>query len=276
MSSDATDCLIGFGANLGQPESALQQVIDHLQNTSTINSVVTSRPYQTRSVGDPDQPDYLNAAIRITTTLAAPELLQLLLEIEKNLGRQREHGSVWQPRKADLDILLFGSEIIRQNQLVVPHPRMTFRRFVLEPASEIANELIHPVCQVSIGDLLKKINQKKKFILLAVDAAFQEKNFFERVLEIQSINFSENRFHFAGSQTPDGIEIGCVKSAQQYRQQAATATLVAVFQEHVQRADWIRETQHFPGPSIVLVDDKPITFAKELDAACQAMMPLER
>ena len=165
-----TDCLIAFGSNLGAEESVLQQAITHLQSHPEIRITGASRPVWTAAVGGPEgQSDYLNAAIRLETTFNPQQLLLQTRKIETGLGRERRQR--WGARRIDLDILLFGEQQVDSLELTIPHPRMSFRRFVLEPAAEIAAEMTHPVCQRSIGQLLEHLNQKPNEIIWAAEKA---------------------------------------------------------------------------------------------------------
>jgi len=114
---------------------------------------------ETRPVGGPPgQPAYLNAACLIETSFEPEDLLEMLAAIENTLDRRREQR--WGPRSIDLDLLLHGDRIIENERLQLPHPRMTTRRFVLEPAAEIAPDLQHPQAGCTIGDLLENISQR--------------------------------------------------------------------------------------------------------------------
>jgi 2-amino-4-hydroxy-6-hydroxymethyldihydropteridine diphosphokinase len=110
--------------------------------------------YETAAWGKEDQSDFLNQALEIQTDLDAPNLMAVLLDIEEKMGRRRagKYGS----RMIDIDILFFNTDIIRLPQLIVPHPEIQNRRFVLTPMDEIAPQFIHPVLGQSIRDLLKE------------------------------------------------------------------------------------------------------------------------
>jgi 2-amino-4-hydroxy-6-hydroxymethyldihydropteridine diphosphokinase len=109
--------------------------------------------YETSPVGNSDQPMFYNAVLRLHTALPPHELLERLLRIETAIfGRIR--ASRWEQRRIDLDLLLYGETAIHDDRLTVPHPRMTGRRFVLQPLSDIAPDLMHPVSGKSIAEML--------------------------------------------------------------------------------------------------------------------------
>ena len=134
---------IGFGANLGDPQKAIQSALRSLVSTSGTSVTAVSSFYRTAPVGFDDQPDFLNGVARIKTNLDSGVLLGRLLEIESEIGRIRT-SERFGPRVIDLDLLLFGDQIIDSDVLTVPHPRMQLRRFVLEPLAEIEGEMVFP------------------------------------------------------------------------------------------------------------------------------------
>jgi len=185
------DCLIAFGANLGETSQTLGLALRSLESTEVV--VAVSQTMQTPAVSDrPGQPEYTNAAIRIRSRKNPFELIERLLEIEEQLGRRRGElqtsGSSteskntgekrWTSRTVDLDIVLFGDQMIHSQNLTVPHPRMSLRRFVLEPASGIAGDMIDPVSGLTIDDLLTHINRVQKIVLLAFEPGWPQKHFF--------------------------------------------------------------------------------------------------
>ncbi len=113
--------------------------------------------YETSPVGTDSTGTFFNAVLRITTELGPRQLLSALLDIEERVFR-RERSIANGPRSLDLDLLLYGEQIITETDLIIPHPRMTERRFVLQPLSDIGAELLHPVARISIGHLLKSLN----------------------------------------------------------------------------------------------------------------------
>jgi len=128
-------CYLGVGSNLGKRKENIQKALDSLKSARGIKIEKISRVYQTKPVGGPPQGKFLNAAIKIKTSLGAHSLLKILKKIEKDLGRKKSLR--FGPRQIDLDILLYGERIIQTKNLVVPHPRMFQREFVLRPLREI-------------------------------------------------------------------------------------------------------------------------------------------
>ena len=136
-----TRAYVGLGANLGDTRATLHTALDALGTLPGTTLVARSSFYATAPV-DADGPDYLNAVAALETTLDAPALLAALQTIEAAHGRARSYRNA--PRTLDLDLLLFGDEIIDLPQLTVPHPRMHERAFVLAPLAEIAPDIVIP------------------------------------------------------------------------------------------------------------------------------------
>jgi 2-amino-4-hydroxy-6-hydroxymethyldihydropteridine diphosphokinase len=139
------------GSNLGQREEFLQKALEQISLRAGRCSGVSSL-YETAPWGKTDQPSFLNQAIELETSLSPQELLNVLLEIELELGRTRQEK--YGPRTIDIDILLYGNEVIQEPQLQIPHPQLGNRRFALLPLLELAPELAHPVTGISIKALL--------------------------------------------------------------------------------------------------------------------------
>ncbi|MFP3841416.1 2-amino-4-hydroxy-6-hydroxymethyldihydropteridine diphosphokinase [Bacillus safensis] len=130
---------IALGSNIGKKETYLKEAVKKLHEHPEVQVELISSIYETTPVGYENQDDFLNMAVKITTSLRPEELLSLTQKIEQELGRTRDVR--WGPRTADLDILLYNRENIETEQLVVPHPRMYERLFVLVPMSEICPEI---------------------------------------------------------------------------------------------------------------------------------------
>ncbi len=135
---------VGLGSNLGDREATILRALARLQDDPELLVVRVSKLRETDPVGYIDQPQFLNGVVELETELPARDLLTRLLTIERELGRTRGEGAPLGPRTIDLDLLLYGDEIIAQAGLQVPHPRMHERRFVLEPLAEVAPALVIP------------------------------------------------------------------------------------------------------------------------------------
>src|SRR5918995_6446459 len=133
---------LGLGSNLGDRLTNLQAAVDALQVEPGLRVTASSRVWETVPVGGPPQPDYLNAVIRIETDLSARDLLDTGRRVEARLGRVRTER--WGARTIDIDVLLFDEETIDESDLVVPHPRLSQRAFVLLPLLEVTPDPILP------------------------------------------------------------------------------------------------------------------------------------
>ena len=152
-------CYIGIGSNLGNTLQNCKYAIENLSRINGINPTRTSSFYKTEPVGIEKQNYFINAVVEITASLSARDLLQALRKIEGDMGRKREIKGG--PRIIDLDLLFYGQDVIREIDLVVPHPEIHKRRFVLEPLYEIASYFIHPVFGISIRGLRDRLNDTK-------------------------------------------------------------------------------------------------------------------
>lgn len=151
MNEKEVTAYIGLGSNIGDREANLSRTVAFLGQVNGVEVTAVSSYYNTAPVGYVQQPDFLNAAAEIKTTLSADELLQVCICIEKELGRERIIR--WGPRTIDLDILLYGDRIINEEYLTVPHPRMHERDFVLEPLNEIAPQALHTVYRQTVREM---------------------------------------------------------------------------------------------------------------------------
>lgn len=159
-------CLISAGSNLGDRRGWLRQAVELLRTHEHIDVVNVSRFLQTRSIGGPaGQGDFLNAAVRVETSLAPERLLGELQHIEQQLSRRRQQR--WGPRTIDLDLLLYDESVIVTDCLTIPHARMSFRRFVLEPAREIAPDMVHPICRRTVAQLCEHLDHALPYVALA-------------------------------------------------------------------------------------------------------------
>jgi 2-amino-4-hydroxy-6-hydroxymethyldihydropteridine diphosphokinase len=134
---------VGLGGNLGDRRSYLERALALLDRDPDVSVAAVSSFRDTEPVGYVEQPRFLNAVAAVDTELGARELLERLLAVERELGRERV-GPRYGPRTIDLDLLLYGDEEIVEPGLVVPHPRLAERAFVLEPLAELAPDLVLP------------------------------------------------------------------------------------------------------------------------------------
>jgi 2-amino-4-hydroxy-6-hydroxymethyldihydropteridine diphosphokinase len=147
---------IALGSNLGDRERLLEAAVSSLDRT--IGALRVSGWHRTEAVGVGDQPEFLNGAAIGVTTLDARTLLERLLTIERDLGRERPYPGA--ARTLDLDLILYGDRVIDEPpEIVVPHPRFRERLFVLEPLVEIAADWVDPVTGKTVGELLRKIGR---------------------------------------------------------------------------------------------------------------------
>lgn len=147
-----------MGSNVGERAQTLRKALDMMRRGGDITLRRISTFIETTPCGGPEhQGDYLNAVVETETTLAPEDLLAALHAVEASLGRDREKEQRWGPRTCDLDILLYGNEIIKTPNLTIPHPRMCERIFVLQPLAEIAPTIQHPVSFKTASELFTEL-----------------------------------------------------------------------------------------------------------------------
>jgi 2-amino-4-hydroxy-6-hydroxymethyldihydropteridine diphosphokinase len=146
---------IGIGSNRGNPVDACREAVRHLSETPQVRLLRCSSLYRTEPVGPHDQPWFINAVAEIRTSLPPRRLFEALKEIERRMGRTE--GPKWGPRIIDLDLLLYGQEVVAEGDLNIPHPELHRRRFVLVPLCELASYVIHPAFGVSVGGLMDRL-----------------------------------------------------------------------------------------------------------------------
>jgi 2-amino-4-hydroxy-6-hydroxymethyldihydropteridine diphosphokinase len=133
---------IGLGGNQGNSQDILRQAVEHISALPDCHMIALSSFYQSPAWGGIEQDDFVNAVLEMRTELEPMVLLEQLLEIESNFGRNRNNEVRWGPRSLDCDILLYGDIQIDSEHLKIPHPRMTQRAFVLKPLAELDSHLV--------------------------------------------------------------------------------------------------------------------------------------
>lgn len=144
---------IGIGSNIGDKKANCRRAIELLKQAGTVTAV--SSLYYTEPVGYREQEDFINAVAAVETEQSPEALLEACQAIEQEMGRTRTLR--WGPRIIDLDILLFGNAVVDEPDLVIPHPLMASRRFVLAPLAEIAPGMVHPLLEKSASQLLQEL-----------------------------------------------------------------------------------------------------------------------
>jgi 2-amino-4-hydroxy-6-hydroxymethyldihydropteridine diphosphokinase len=159
---------IGIGSNLGDRHQNCLTALDMLQKSPGCELTGQSDLYVTEPVGVKDQEQYVNGVASISTELSAHDLLKRLLAIEQDMGRIRRKK--WESRIIDLDLLLYGREMINEENLTVPHPLMHVRRFVLVPLVELEPNLTHPSLELTMSELLAQLPEDGQEIDLTEDS----------------------------------------------------------------------------------------------------------
>ena len=158
-----TAVYLGLGSNVGDREEYIEQAITLLRETPGIRVVRRAANFETEPEGRVPQSSFINSAVEISTNYLPIKLLEIAQSIEDTLGLER--GVEWGPRIIDIDILLYGNEVYSDNELIIPHPLMHERLFVLEPLKQIAPHVVHPVLETTIAELFqdKKAENAEKY-----------------------------------------------------------------------------------------------------------------
>jgi 2-amino-4-hydroxy-6-hydroxymethyldihydropteridine diphosphokinase len=158
-------CLLGLGSNLGNSEATLAAAVGEITALPDLQVVRHSTWHRTQSVGGPPgQAEFVNGAVVVESTIPPLRLLAELQQIESRHGRVR--GERWAPRTLDIDVLLYGNEVSETPMLTLPHPRLTFRKFALAPAAEVAPRMRHPVIGWPIERLLLHLRMASDLVAI--------------------------------------------------------------------------------------------------------------
>ena len=159
---NSVNSYIALGSNLGDRSLHIERAVEMLAACEGVDVIAQSSVLETDPLGGMDQPGYLDCVVKVETTLSADELFTRMVEIEDSLGRVRTEK--WGPRTIDLDLLLYGDEIIETDRLTVPHKQMHLRSFVIDCMCELDGKLVHPVLGVSMEELAERLNGGDFFI----------------------------------------------------------------------------------------------------------------
>ena len=159
--TEAVTVYLGLGSNIGDRQENLDKALNFLSQRLRMGKI--SSVYDTEPVGNTEQPRFLNLVCQAYTRLEPAGLLSLAKGIESKLGRTGKSNA---PRTIDIDILLYDEQVIETPELVIPHPKMTERAFVLVPLDEIAPDLVHPVSGKTVKELLQSVTEKQGVLKL--------------------------------------------------------------------------------------------------------------
>lgn len=283
------EALVAFGSNQGDSRQIYLEAKQRLASLEGVADFRASQPVETQPVTgkmevESGQAPYLNSVFRISTSLDHRSLLKQLLTIEKELGRVRNQR--WDARLVDLDLLLYGPLVLESKDLTLPHPRMSFRRFVLEPAVEIASDVMHPVAHCTLRSLLDCLNQTPPSMAVIIENDYSmkveiqdwrsrseqtfpkwtgKKNIFET-------NFFSCMHRKSTPQPPStaALATGGLIAPQTIVDQWQNISLLIVIAD-IHTKDWMRISNRFAGPTLLLHPSLGWTAIEtEINAAIEA------
>jgi 2-amino-4-hydroxy-6-hydroxymethyldihydropteridine diphosphokinase len=167
MSLRGVIAYVGVGSNLEEPLRQCRLAILNLAAIKDTRLLRTSAFYRTEPMGVSDQDAFINAVAEIRTELPPRALLEALKAIEQEMGRRESIR--WGPRIIDLDLLLYGQDIVQEEDLVIPHPELHKRRFVLVPLCEISSYVIHPAFGISMQGLLMRLDKENRYAVVKIE-----------------------------------------------------------------------------------------------------------
>lgn len=156
---------LALGSNVGDSRANIAQAVQLLD--SAIRQIKQAPLYTSKAVGYTDQPDFLNTAVSGQTNLTPEELLEFIDKIEQQVGRTASFH--WGPREIDIDIILYGDQVLKTDKLTIPHPRFRDRDFVLQPLNDLNPALVDPVSGQTVEQLLNKIEPSRRSIIKKID-----------------------------------------------------------------------------------------------------------
>lgn len=187
------DCLIALGANLGERAQTLDRAVAAVADLPHTQLVARSAWHETAPVGGPSgQTAFLNGAVRVATAIPPLDLFDSLLAIEAALGRVRDRR--WEARALDLDLLLYDAVVLDEPRLRLPHPRMECRRFVLEPAAEVAPWMIHPTSGWTVARLRGQLDRGAEVVAVAAETDAAASELARQVADMSGRPFANNDF----------------------------------------------------------------------------------
>ncbi|HAY81543.1 MAG TPA: 2-amino-4-hydroxy-6-hydroxymethyldihydropteridine diphosphokinase [Planctomycetaceae bacterium] len=240
-------CLVSLGSNLDDRAGLLRQAIAAMQSIDGVQVTAQSTLHETLPAGGPvGQGNFLNCCVLLQTQLSATALFSQLVAIETTLGRTRLIR--WDARRIDIDLLLYDQVVVETSELMVPHPRMAFRRFVLEPAVEIAGTIQHPVIGWTLQRLLDHLNHTQDYVALTGSGAH---TVFDQLSATDYELVSERHLPASGPSLTRGLEL------QRHRLQV------------LQRVDWERSqrfviSDFWAGEATTNSEPEPGTVVAEL------------
>jgi 2-amino-4-hydroxy-6-hydroxymethyldihydropteridine diphosphokinase len=263
--------LVGFGANVGDSRAAYGHVCEALEPHG-IDLIEASDPIQTEPIGGEAgeaQDAYLNAALLAETGLKPEQTIESLMNIERELGRVRDRR--WGPRTVDLDLLLFGEQQIQIPNLTCPHPRMSFRRFVLEPASQVAGGMVHPPSGCTIAKLLDQLDSREPLVLWVGELPGKIKQLDGSKTPLgYQINLASAEVGSLEFVTSNSVCVHSVESAKALQELEPRAKLVLICDSTEDR-DLLDRASNFAGATLRL-DERSMDSRRELFSAIDAMM----